>query len=1094
MYLCRKAKNMELLVYKASAGSGKTFTLAVEYIKHLIRNPHAYRQILAVTFTNKATAEMKERILQQLYGIWIGDPASDAYLQNIRKGVHDERGNELQDEELRSRAGIALKYMLHDYSRFRVETIDSFFQSVMRNLARELELSPNLNIELDNIEVLSNAVDSLIERLTPNSPVLTWLLEYIGERIDDDKRWNISQEVKQFGRNIFNENYIERGELLRKQLQDNSLPKLYRDLLQATERKALAQMKSFSDRFEQELSKHGLSPEELKNGQKGIGSYFRKLRDGKLSDKDVMNQTLTNSLSSPDQWTSKTSKRKDDIIALAQNTLIPLLRAAEDIRPQQAMTVNSCRLSLQHFNKLRLLNHIDEEVRTLNQEQNRFLLSDTTALLHNLMREGDSSFVFEKIGTSIRTVMIDEFQDTSRMQWENFRLLLLEGLSQGADSLIVGDVKQSIYRWRNSDWEILNRLGHEPKNPNAQGFSTPLPVPVRIETLRTNRRSETRIIRFNNAIFPAAAEWLNNIHLSELKEPCLPLQEAYRDVIQLSPHDEERGFVQISFIQAKNTQEYTELTLEALGEEIKHLLDSGIHANDLAILVRKNKSIPSIANYLEQQLGLTVVSDEAFRLDASPTLCLLMDALRYLVYPNDRVALASLITGMQEDTDSCFTSLSTALIDKDLESLLPADFVHRRDKLRLMPLYDLLEELFELLNLSRFKGQDAYLFAFYDGVTDYLRTHSSETGEFIRFWDEQLCSKTIPAAEISGIRILSIHKSKGLEFHTILIPFCDWKLENETRDQLVWCIPASAPYNTLGLIPVTYSSTMAQSIYREDYLHERLQLWVDNLNLLYVAFTRPRKNMVVWCRQEQKGTVSELLAATLPKAVQDGIGQWDASGNIYRYGSPFPSAIKTSQGHTNPSLNRLTEMPTALPVQMTSTTHSIEFRQSNLSADFIAGNSSVNNNKNYINRGQMLHTLFSAIQTPDDVDNAITRLVFDGIINTPEQEAEIRTLVRKAFANPAVQEWYDGSWQVLAERDIIWMEQNQLCNRRPDRVMIRSNQVIVVDFKFGKPRQSYQKQVNGYMQLLVRMGHKKEHIRGYLWYVDENRIEEVRIQ
>lgn len=197
----------ELIVYKASAGSGKTFTLAVEYIKLLIQNPLAYRQILAVTFTNKATAEMKERILSQLYGIHIADPDSDAYLKRIIA----ETG--CSEDEIRKTAGIALSYMLHDYSRFRVETIDSFFQSVMRNLARELELSPNLNIELNNIEVLSDAVDSMIEKLGPNSPVLAWLLDYINERIADDKRWNVSDEIKNFGRNIFDEGYIEKGDV-----------------------------------------------------------------------------------------------------------------------------------------------------------------------------------------------------------------------------------------------------------------------------------------------------------------------------------------------------------------------------------------------------------------------------------------------------------------------------------------------------------------------------------------------------------------------------------------------------------------------------------------------------------------------------------------------------------------------------------------------------------------------------------------------------------------------------------------------------------------------------------------------------------------
>ena len=629
---------MELLVYKASAGSGKTFTLAVEYIKHLIINPHAYRQILAVTFTNKATAEMKERILTQLYGIWKGAPSSEAYLERIKNyklKIKGEGGGGLTAKEIRQRAGIALQYMLHDYSRFRVETIDSFFQSVMRNLARELELSPNLNIELNNSEVLSDAVDSLIEKLTPTSPVLAWLLDYIDERIRDDKRWNVSNEVKSFGRNIFDESYIERGEKLRQCLRTPNTLKLYRDVLRDMETEALEQMKSFYDQFEGELEGHALTPEDLKGGARGIGSYFRKLHDGRLSDKDVLNATLQNSLADAKNWATKTSSRKDDIICLAKTSLIPLLQEAERMRPQRNRTLNSCRLSLQHLNKLQLLNHIDEEVRTLNREHNRFLLSDTNALLHKLVREGDSSFVFEKIGANIRNVMIDEFQDTSRMQWDNFRLLLLEGLSQGADSLIVGDVKQSIYRWRNGDWGILNSLGNKELNLNS--------FPVRVETLKTNRRSETNIIRFNNQVFTAAIDYLNALHLNELKEDCLPLKRAYADVVQESPKSTEYGYVKATFLEPDDEHNYTEQTLLALGEEVQRLLEEGVTLNDITILVRKNKNIPPIADYFDKELHLSVVSDEAFRLDASLAICMLMDALRCLSNPENKIAEAALM-------------------------------------------------------------------------------------------------------------------------------------------------------------------------------------------------------------------------------------------------------------------------------------------------------------------------------------------------------------------------------------------------------------------------------------------------------------------
>lgn len=1073
---------MELLVYKASAGSGKTFTLAVEYIKHLILNPRVYRQILAVTFTNKATAEMKERILQQLYGIWVSDPASEPYLNRIRE---DLQWKNLSEDDIRLATGTALQYMLHDYSRFRVETIDSFFQSVMRNLARELELSPNLNIELNNTEVLSDAVDSLIEKLTPSSPVLAWLLDYINERIADDKRWNVSNEIKRFGWNIFDEGYIEQGEGLRQQLKDPNTIKLYRNELREMETEALEQMKGFYDQFIGELEAHALTPEDLKGGARGIGSYFRKLRDGRLSDKDTVNATLKNSLDDAKNWATKTSAQKNEIIRLAETSLLPLLQDAETFRPRNNKIVNSCRLSLQHLNKLQLLAHIDEEVRELNREHNRFLLSDTNALLHNLVRDGDSSFVFEKIGANIRNVMIDEFQDTSRMQWDNFKILLLEGLSQGADSLIVGDVKQSIYRWRNGDWGILNALGTKDAS---------FPFPVRVETLKTNRRSETNVIRFNNNLFTAAVEYLNMLHLKELQEDCHPLQRAYADVAQESPRTEAKGYIKATFLEPDEEHDYTELTILSLGEEVQRLLEAGVKLNDITILVRKNKNIPPIADYFDKTMHLSVVSDEAFRLDASQAICMLIDALRYLSNPEDKVACASLMMNYESGIKKQGGDWDSLLTAKP-EEALPEAFVTGMETLRLMPLYELLEELFSLFEMKRIEEQDAYLFSFFDAVTEYLQNNSSDLDTFIRYWNETLCNKTIPSGEMDGIRILSIHKSKGLEFHTVLIPYCDWKLENETNNQLIWCSPTEAPFSTLDIVPVNYSSTMAESVYRHNYLDERLQLWVDNLNLLYVAFTRAGKNLIFWCKKGQKGTMSELLANALPQvAAREGDENWDEK-EPYENGELCPSKYTGTDEHLpdppKTSANRLAQKPDKLPVHMESMRHDIEFRQSNRSADFIQGVDEEESDNRFINRGRLLHTLFSAIETEKDIDNAIDQLVFEGIIGKPETEKSIRELTHHAFSLLQVQDWYSGNWHLFNECDIIWQERGELHTRRPDRVMMRGNEIVVIDFKFGKQNKKYNKQVQGYMQLLTRMGYLKENIKGYLWYVEEDLIEKV---
>ena len=374
---------------------------------------------------------------------------------------------------------------------------------------------------------------------------------------------------------------------------------------------------------------------------------------------------------------------------------------------------------------------------------------------------------------------------------------------------------------------------------------------------------------------------------------------------------------------------------------------------------------------------------------------------------------------------------------------LPEAFTSRRETLRLMPLYELLEELFSIFGMSRIEKQDAYLFSFFDAVTEYLQSNSSELDSFIRYWDETLCSKTIPSGEMDGIRIFSIHKSKGLEFHTVLIPFCDWKLENETNNQLVWCVPPEEPYNAISLVPVNYSTTMAESIYQQDYLHERLQLWVDNLNLLYVAFTRAGKNLILWSRKEQKGTMSELLANTLPRIAKDGAGSWDEEAAIYENGRICPSSVPVSQHDAdNPAddeakplccerkplycerkpevyeqqpVNRLSQKPVKLPVHMESMLHDIEFRQSNRSADFIAGVDEAESSWRFINRGRLLHTLFSAIETEEDIDNAISQLVFEGVIGRSETEEEIRNLTQRAFSLPQVKDWYSGTWQLFNE-------------------------------------------------------------------------------
>lgn len=681
--------------------------------------------------------------------------------------------------------------------------------------------------------------------------------------------------------------------------------------------------------------------------------------------------------------------------------------------------------------------------------------------------------------------MIDEFQDTSRMQWDNFRLLLLEGLSQGENSLIVGDVKQSIYRWRNGDWGILNGL-----KDHIESF------PINVKTLTTNRRSAGNIIEFNNKVFTAACHTLNDIYKSEQGEECKDLKEAYVDVCQEKDKDPDGGYVKVTFLTEKEEMAYVEDTLQQLANETQLLVTAGIQLKDIAILVRKNKTIPLVADYFDKNTPYKIVSDEAFQLNASLAICMIMDGLRYLSNPENRIAKAQLAAAYQNEILKNNIDLNTLLLN-DIDEYLPVSFIEQQKKLRLMPLYELMEKLFGLFEMSRIKQQDAYLCAFFDAVVEYLQNNSSEMSAFIAFWEETLSQKTIPSGEVEGIRIISIHKSKGLEYHTVLLPFCDWNMEKErSLTHLIWCTPKVAPFNDLDIVPVNYSTAMQQSIYREEYLNERLQLWVDNLNLLYVAFTRAKKNLIIWGKDGLKGTVSELLQQAMGQIsipqhehgsshLEKSEDNTDTDNIAYEMGTLYLSEEKRTDGIIK---NKLLMNPEKIPLHLESLESNIEFKQSNRSAEFIRGEEETG--ERYIRQGQLLHNLFSVIRTQNDIPSAIERLRFEGIIESAEQERQIKKLTEWALNHPLVKEWYSGNWELYNECAIIYKEKGELQTRRPDRVMMKDGKVVVVDFKFGKKRTDYNKQVRDYMNLLSDMGY--ENIRGYLWYVFDNEFVEVK--
>ena len=1070
-----------LTVYKASAGSGKTFTLATEYIRLIVENPTNYRNILAVTFTNKATEEMKMRILSQLYGIWKGLPESDNYLQVIVEKTG------YAPKLIRERAGQGLSNLLHNYNYFRVETIDTFFQSVLRNMARELDLTTNLKIGLNDVQVEELAVDQLIADLSTTDVMLQWILKYIMESISDEKSWNVISQIKRFGRTIFNNEYKEVSQALEQKMEEKGFFERYTTQLREIRKAAEERMILIGESFFDTLEGEGLSIDDLSNKNRGIAGFFLKLQKG-VFDPSIENATVANCLGNPEKWCAKTHPQRDFILSLAEGVLGDILRYAVEERSRQWKLYKSADLTLRHLNQLRLLGSIEKKVRELNENNNRFLLSDTQQLLHALIEGSDSPFIFEKIGTQLEHVMIDEFQDTSTVQWQNFRVLLDEAMShEGGSNLIVGDVKQSIYRWRSGDWRLLNDIEQQFRQQQIETIP-----------LKKNYRSERNVITFNNHFFSHAAE-IEYQEQQELNpEEAEQLKRAYADVVQEIPEGREAtGEVSVTLLPA---EDYQMITLQQVADTISELTKRGVPQREIAILVRVNNQIPVIAQYfLEQMPEVKIVSDEAFRLDASVAVNLLVSTLRLLTHPDDLLTQAAIvklyhIDILKEQTEDNELLLRT----NDLNQLLPEAFRTQREVLITMPLYELAERLYAIFELERLNEQSAYVFAFYDQLASYVNENTADIDSFLAAWDESLCGKTIQSEETNGVRILSmIHKSKGLEYNYVICPFCDWQLEKQSGNFL-WCQPKEEPFNDLPIAPVDYSKNqMLGTIYEKDYLHEHLQNTVDNLNLLYVAFTRAKKGLYVFGKRGAKASRSGLIeqclplvAQEMPEAILSGL---EEEKGILQFSLASQASPASHASHASPaSQNPFLQPAEPVAVDFHYMESQVNFRQSNRSQAFIEADESDEIERlNYIQTGSVLHQIFSMIRTTDDIEDALKQLQFEGVLYdeqiTPER---ITAMLRKRLQDPRVADWFSPRWTLFNECTILTMEDGEVKERRPDRVMTDGQHWVVVDFKFGSPKPEYGDQVREYMALIKTMQPEAE-VNGYLWFVYSNKIEEV---
>lgn len=1088
-----------LNVYRASAGSGKTYQLTLEYIKLLLAPPQSeegllpgerqrlFRRILAVTFTNKATDEMKQRIVKQL-DVLAHTPRESEYLGQLL-GCD---GITADIDALQQQAAELLYTLLHDFSGFNISTIDRFFQQITRSFMHEIGYSGGYNIELDSSMVLTEAVDNLFFDLEKreNRELLKWLVDYARQQVEEDSYKNFRKKIDELAGEIFKEEFKSQSEVLEKKLQDKQF--LARFIASLDEKK-----RTFEQRVRERaeaaltlLAHNGLSPEDFKYGNRSGAMLLRKWAQGNYT--LLPSERFRQIADSPaEKWYTKgkTAENVVDALSRIESTLQGLCGEIVALYGTPYTEYLSARHTKKYLYTLGIINDIVSHIQEYQSEHGTLLLSDTNDLLRKIIRHDDTPFVYEKIGTYIDHFFIDEFQDTSATQWKNFYPLIKESNDRGLSNLLVGDVKQSIYRWRNSDWELLNE-----KLPDYFPSRE-----LHDETLDTNWRSEKEVVRFNNTFFDRAAA-----HLQQRLNESLPqalsddeslyrkIELAYRNAAQKTgpKNSGEGGYVEIDFFE--NTREGEEESrakdkaLLRTAEVLRNLQGRGIALRDIAILVRTKEEGNRIVQHLLHEQAMEtdpryrydVISDEALYIGNSSSVQLIIALLDYLRAPQEphtRFMAHYLIeTAYRKSSpQEAIPAICQRLLDNECDTQLESI-----ESLRGEPLYEICEKIIDRFPVDTTGDENVFIQAFLDLVLQYTDKRSSDLNSFLSWWHDKGATRSLSTPqEQDAVRIMTIHKSKGLEFKIVIIPFCNWTIDHRpTHAPILWADTA-APFDTLPIVPIAYDSELATTQYARTYFTEQIHTYIDNLNLAYVAFTRPREELYIFVPKAAGLNIGTLLQECLDESTpvpteadrpfSDLHAGYDPGKGLFTLGTPRQH--KARGNHETG--------PTPKPYRSTPPGKRLHLR--------LMGQSFFDT-EDRRHHGSVCHRVLSTITTADDIAPAIQQHIRNGEISAADA-AEIETSLREQLAEPMKQRWFMAGNRILNEQEILHPREGTY---RPDRIVIDNEGATVIDYKFGAERSSYTRQVAGYMRRLQEMGYKTQ---GYIWYVPSGKVVPVNL-
>lgn len=1044
---------MALTVYKSSAGSGKTFTLVKEYVKLLIKRPQDFKHILAITFTNKATEEMKTRILKALEEMGAGKETQ------LFKILATELAAELTPLNIQQRAEEAYDLIIHNYGRFEVSTIDSFFSRVLKSFARELDLPLSYEVEMNTSMALQEAMNELFKSLDDNKEVRQWLTQYAKEQIESDKSWNVDQQIEKLGGNLFRESFQDGFSGLN--LSFDELKTII-ESLRSDIKSFEVQLKKYGNEALDLISQHGLQVADFSGGQtRSVANTFVKLinKDYKLT------ATFIKTVNGDSSWYTQKSDKKVEIDQLVSGKFGEICQGIVDFIEDNESDYNSAKAILKNVYAFGLLEELNKYLKEYRDEHNVMLISDTNIILKDILEQADAPFIFEKLGSFYKHIMIDEFQDTSNFQWNNLKPLIINALSEDNEVLIVGDVKQSIYRFRGGNMRLLLSQVKE-----ELGAFYPKEAD---QVLNDNWRSLSSIVNFNNNLFgklPEAFGKNESLHDTTL------FTQAYENHEQ-QIQGGEGGYVQMRYYSSDGEDEkWQTQSINDLLIQIRENQQKGFSLSDMLILVNRNKEISDIATaFLSEKIPF--INGESLKLQQSESVLFVLELLRYLQSGKDEVLMLNLISLFFRLND--IPEQAVMLRGKGERMTLeeagfPQEFLNRQYEIKQYALFDLVSELLLMFDIE--KKADVYLQQLLDVILEQSQRGANSINTFLEWWEKEGNNQTVATSEkTNAIRILTIHKSKGLESPIVFIPFTNWDiLPNATTHQF-WTKNIPEQYQSLQYIPLDFSkSTLLKSHFQKDYYTEATESALDILNKTYVAFTRPREKLYLGAPMPKKvgsSKIHEFLLDLLPE-----IGLLSQEESTYTQFSLGTDGQKIGSGEEIDASVAIGIYPqVSFLNQLTIRNDSERF--------FMLQETEEAQN---ISLGNQVHEVLSAIRVKEDLEMVLRQFLQAGELDH-KTIALVKDRILKLFEDSKISVWFSDDYEVFNERE-IWFEGKA---HKPDRLLIKGPEAVIIDYKKEKESPAHHEQVKRYMNAMKALGF--EQVSGHLIYVEPVIVKEVMI-